>query len=266
MAESDQPNLTAREIEVLDLMRLGLTNAQIAQRLGISRDAVRYHVKELHSRLQTGSSRHWLRTFKLRGLLFGGILRFSEPVLYASLVAGTIGIGAVTYGTWSGGALAVAGHVGGVSPASNSHFSDAKAAQLLESAARSTFATTTGQPGSTQVLVAGTPATFDQMQRLDFRFLPGVESAVTSIDTAFSRGEKTNVWVASWERDGVFNPHTGLNDGTAYVVVVMEDGTGRVLSSSSGGRQPEVQAKARDPLPTFDEFMTAHPPPAAGGQ
>jgi hypothetical protein len=116
------------------------------------------------------------------------------------------------------------------------------------------------------VLVAGTPTTFDQMQRLDFRFLPGVESAVTSIDTAFSRGEKTNVWVASWERDGVFNPHTGLNDGTAYVVVVMEDGTGRVLSSSSGGRQPEVQAKARDPLPTFDEFMTAHPPPAAGGQ
>ncbi|HEY4686531.1 MAG TPA: helix-turn-helix transcriptional regulator, partial [Dehalococcoidia bacterium] len=36
--------LTPREWEVLDLLREGLTNDQIARRLGISRDGAKYHV------------------------------------------------------------------------------------------------------------------------------------------------------------------------------------------------------------------------------
>jgi DNA-binding CsgD family transcriptional regulator len=64
--------LTPREREVLDLAERGLTNDAIALRLGISRNAVRYHLKELHSKLGTGSERRRLAGWRrLRALLPG---------------------------------------------------------------------------------------------------------------------------------------------------------------------------------------------------
>jgi DNA-binding CsgD family transcriptional regulator len=47
--------LTPREQEVLDLLRRGLTNQQIADRLGISMPGARYHVSEILSKLGVGS-------------------------------------------------------------------------------------------------------------------------------------------------------------------------------------------------------------------
>jgi len=49
--------LTPREWEVLDLLREGLTNDQIARRLGISRDGAKYHVSEIISKLGVASRR-----------------------------------------------------------------------------------------------------------------------------------------------------------------------------------------------------------------
>jgi DNA-binding CsgD family transcriptional regulator len=46
-----RPELTPREREVLELLRLGLSDAQIAERLGISRPGVSYHVGEIISKL-----------------------------------------------------------------------------------------------------------------------------------------------------------------------------------------------------------------------
>jgi DNA-binding CsgD family transcriptional regulator len=43
--------LTDREQQVLDLLRLGLTNRQIAARLGISADGAKYHVSEIIGKL-----------------------------------------------------------------------------------------------------------------------------------------------------------------------------------------------------------------------
>ena len=43
--------LTPREREVLDLIRRGLTNEEIAQRLGISLDGAKYHVSQILSKL-----------------------------------------------------------------------------------------------------------------------------------------------------------------------------------------------------------------------
>jgi len=43
--------LTAREREVLALVRRGLTNEEIAQRLGISLDGAKYHVSQILSKL-----------------------------------------------------------------------------------------------------------------------------------------------------------------------------------------------------------------------
>ncbi len=52
--------LPPREREVLTLAQSSLSNEAIAEKLGISRDAVRYHLKELHSKLETGSDRNRL--------------------------------------------------------------------------------------------------------------------------------------------------------------------------------------------------------------
>lgn len=47
--------LTPREWEALELLRRGLTNEQIAQRLGISMDGAKYHVSEILSKLGVSS-------------------------------------------------------------------------------------------------------------------------------------------------------------------------------------------------------------------
>lgn len=47
--------LTPREWEALTLVREGLTNPQIAERMGITLDAAKYHVSEILSKLQLGS-------------------------------------------------------------------------------------------------------------------------------------------------------------------------------------------------------------------
>jgi DNA-binding CsgD family transcriptional regulator len=44
-------DLSARELEVLDLLTLGLSNAQIASRLRISRNTVRHHVQNILGKL-----------------------------------------------------------------------------------------------------------------------------------------------------------------------------------------------------------------------
>src|SRR2546428_10569824 len=47
--------LTAREGEVLALVRRGLSNEQIAERLGITLDGAKYHVSQILSKLGVGS-------------------------------------------------------------------------------------------------------------------------------------------------------------------------------------------------------------------
>ncbi len=48
-------DLTPREREVFGLLRLGLTNEEIAERLGISLDGAKYHVSQILSKLGVGS-------------------------------------------------------------------------------------------------------------------------------------------------------------------------------------------------------------------
>src|ERR1700694_942820 len=47
--------VTAREWKVLYLLRTGLSNPEIADRLGMSRDGVKYHVSEILSKLGLSS-------------------------------------------------------------------------------------------------------------------------------------------------------------------------------------------------------------------
>lgn len=45
------PRLTARELEVLELVAAGLTNAEAARRLDVSVHAVKFHLASIYSRL-----------------------------------------------------------------------------------------------------------------------------------------------------------------------------------------------------------------------
>jgi DNA-binding CsgD family transcriptional regulator len=51
MGNRDADALTPREHEVLGLVRLGLTNEEIAERLGITLDGAKYHVSQILSKL-----------------------------------------------------------------------------------------------------------------------------------------------------------------------------------------------------------------------
>jgi DNA-binding CsgD family transcriptional regulator len=67
----EDDRLTPREREVLALANAGRTNEQIAEALGITRNAVRYHLKEIHSKLGTGGDRAQLR--RVHGLVPTGV-------------------------------------------------------------------------------------------------------------------------------------------------------------------------------------------------
>ncbi len=75
------------------LARRGYTNSEMAELLGISRNAVRFHLKEIHSKLETGGERNrlvrgWQRAF---GLL---ALPLAKTGATATAVALAVAIGA----------------------------------------------------------------------------------------------------------------------------------------------------------------------------
>jgi DNA-binding CsgD family transcriptional regulator len=82
-------DLTAREREVLGLVRLGLTNEEIAQRLGITRDGAKYHVSQILSKLGVSSRE------EASGVELGGRRRsWAALPLAAKLAAAAVVIGA----------------------------------------------------------------------------------------------------------------------------------------------------------------------------
>lgn len=91
--------LTPREREVLALAMRGRTNKQIATALGISRNAVRYHIKEIHSKLQTGGDRESLAPRGRSGL--SGILGLLSEASARAATVGMVGVLATTaVGAW----------------------------------------------------------------------------------------------------------------------------------------------------------------------
>lgn len=61
--------LTSRELEVLELIASGLTNRQIAERLGISQHTVKFHIATIYGKL--GASR---RTEAVRRAVYRGLV------------------------------------------------------------------------------------------------------------------------------------------------------------------------------------------------
>ncbi len=71
MAMRPDDGLTPRERDVLRHAAGGLTNEAIALALGISRNAVRFHLKQIHAKLGTGGERSRLLIAPL--LRMGGL-------------------------------------------------------------------------------------------------------------------------------------------------------------------------------------------------
>jgi DNA-binding NarL/FixJ family response regulator len=57
LAAQDPNRLTARELEILALIGAGFNNQQVADKLFISRETVRWHVKSLNTKLAVGNRR-----------------------------------------------------------------------------------------------------------------------------------------------------------------------------------------------------------------
>jgi len=76
--------LTPRQWEVLTHVREGLTNEQIAERLGISRDGVKFHVSEIITKLgvrKRGEAAEWPGTPQSEPSRPSAILRWRSPSL-----------------------------------------------------------------------------------------------------------------------------------------------------------------------------------------
>ena len=68
-AHSFEEPLTAREVEVLELLAEGLSNKAIADRLGISDQTVKFHVAAISSKLGAANRTDAVRRAVRRGLI-----------------------------------------------------------------------------------------------------------------------------------------------------------------------------------------------------
>lgn len=96
--QSDISELTPTQRRVLELVAEGLSNREIAGRLGISRNAVRFHLKNIHASLETDGKRSALASH--------GPPRFRVLVFSAPWLAG-IRSAALVAALMTGGFLAV---------------------------------------------------------------------------------------------------------------------------------------------------------------
>jgi DNA-binding CsgD family transcriptional regulator len=95
--------LTPREQEVLGLAESGMTNKEIALKLGVTRNAVRFHLKEIHSKLATGGERRRLGGGWGRALGFGlPVTKLGTAFTALSLAGGVALTGFAAYQAYPG--------------------------------------------------------------------------------------------------------------------------------------------------------------------
>ncbi len=106
--------LTPREWEVLSLLRDGLSNPEIAERLGVTRDAVKYHVSQILSKLSVTSReeaalwREPVRPWWAAGVApLAGLARrlplLTKAALIGASLAALAGLGLLAYGVLRSG-------------------------------------------------------------------------------------------------------------------------------------------------------------------
>lgn len=64
--EGDNIKLTPREIEILSLLELGMTNKEIAEKIFLSVDTVKFHIKNIYLKLQVNSRVELITKYRSR--------------------------------------------------------------------------------------------------------------------------------------------------------------------------------------------------------
>jgi DNA-binding CsgD family transcriptional regulator len=102
MGNRDQDGLTPREREVLDLVRLGLTNEEIAERLGITLDGAKYHVSQILSKLgvETREEAAALTAEPERRRWWAALPLAAKAAGAALVVAAVAALGVLAWGVW----------------------------------------------------------------------------------------------------------------------------------------------------------------------
>jgi DNA-binding CsgD family transcriptional regulator len=104
--------LTPREWEVLALLREGLANPEIAERLGVSRDAVKYHVSEILSKLGVSSREEaavwrpyarpwWAAAVATIGHAAARLSPVGRIAAIGASVVALAGLGLLAWGVWA---------------------------------------------------------------------------------------------------------------------------------------------------------------------
>lgn len=98
--ENRLDELTAREREVLDLVRLGLTNEEIAGRLGITEAGIKYHVSQILSKLGVSNREEAaaLTLAERRGRWWVMLPLAAKAAGVAVMVAAVAGLGVLAWG------------------------------------------------------------------------------------------------------------------------------------------------------------------------
>jgi DNA-binding CsgD family transcriptional regulator len=102
--EPTETELTPREREILHLARMGRTNNEIAEALGITRNAVRFHLKDIHSKLETGGQRSLLSRGWAKGLalISAPAAKLGVPATIAVFTTGIAVMGFAAYQSFPG--------------------------------------------------------------------------------------------------------------------------------------------------------------------
>ena len=90
MPGRDPQSLTPREREVLSLIRLGLTNEEIAARFGITRDGAKYHVSQILSKLGVATREEAARLTVAEAFQLRRQRWWTAWPLWAQVAAGTV--------------------------------------------------------------------------------------------------------------------------------------------------------------------------------
>lgn len=80
--------------------------------------------------------------------------------------------------------------------------------------------------------VDGHTVTLNDLDQLEFRFIPAATSYTSAVGTSGGFARPTDAWIATWQRKGVTTPGQPTSD--LRIVIVMEDGTGAIHSVQAG--------------------------------
>ncbi|MBA4181341.1 MAG: hypothetical protein C0506_12190 [Anaerolinea sp.] len=253
----DPATLTPRQMQVLELIAAGRTNAQIAETLGVSLAGAKWHVSEVLSRLGVASREEAAEYWRRRGglprraaravrALFGvGLFKTVAAGAAAATLGGGVVLGVLSFG--SGDNETAKTPPGPI-------FSEAEARERATYAAGEYLKQTDILQTTS---VDGHPLSIDDLQIVELVYFPlGETPILTTVPDRWYGNFDQPVWAAVLRRENVQLSRTAWTDGRMTVTVLFEDGTGKVHGAGARGSSKQMdEAPQPPPDPTRDPAL-----------